>query len=58
MNSDDPLIQQKAVLDTEKKLLQMEKDQEEDGCRTTLNKTTISPPQAPEVLLSSTEVYK
>ncbi|XP_052044359.1 tetratricopeptide repeat protein 12 isoform X2 [Apodemus sylvaticus] len=48
MNSNDPFIQQKAVLDTEKKLLQMEREQEEDGCRTTLNKTMISPPQAPE----------
>uniref|UniRef100_F7FHS8 Tetratricopeptide repeat domain 12 n=1 Tax=Rattus norvegicus TaxID=10116 RepID=F7FHS8_RAT len=48
MNSDDPFIQQKAVLDTEKKLLLMEREQEEDGCRTTLNKTMISPPQAPE----------
>ncbi|XP_076781212.1 tetratricopeptide repeat protein 12 [Arvicanthis niloticus] len=48
MNSDDPFIQQKAVLDTEKKLQLMEKEQEEDGCRTTLNKTMISPPKAPE----------
>nr|XP_042136819.1 tetratricopeptide repeat protein 12 [Peromyscus maniculatus bairdii]XP_042136820.1 tetratricopeptide repeat protein 12 [Peromyscus maniculatus bairdii]XP_042136822.1 tetratricopeptide repeat protein 12 [Peromyscus maniculatus bairdii] len=48
MNSDDPIIQQKAVLETEKRLLLMERDPEEDGCRTTLNKTTISPPQAPE----------
>ncbi|XP_028639583.1 tetratricopeptide repeat protein 12 isoform X2 [Grammomys surdaster] len=48
MNSDDPFIQQKAVLDTEKKLLLMEREQEEDGCRTTLNKTMISPPKAAE----------
>ncbi|XP_013201641.1 tetratricopeptide repeat protein 12 [Microtus ochrogaster] len=48
MNSDDPVIQQKAVLETEKKLQLMERDQEEDGCRTTLNKTMISPPRAPE----------
>nr|XP_051705204.1 tetratricopeptide repeat protein 12 isoform X2 [Oryctolagus cuniculus]XP_051705206.1 tetratricopeptide repeat protein 12 isoform X2 [Oryctolagus cuniculus] len=48
MNSDDPAVQQKAVLETEKRLLLMEgAREEEDGCRTTLNKTTISPPQAP-----------
>ncbi|XP_008063891.1 tetratricopeptide repeat protein 12 isoform X2 [Carlito syrichta] len=46
MNSDDPVVQQKAVLKTEKKLLLMEEDQEDDECRTTLNKTMISPPQA------------
>nr|XP_039327224.1 tetratricopeptide repeat protein 12 isoform X2 [Saimiri boliviensis boliviensis] len=45
MNSDDPVVQQKAVLETEKRLLLMEEDQEEDDCRTTLNKTVISPPQ-------------
>ncbi|EDL25725.1 tetratricopeptide repeat domain 12, isoform CRA_a, partial [Mus musculus] len=55
MNSDDPFIQQKAVLDSEKKLLLMEREQEEDGCRTTLNKTMISPPQTPEVSLSAME---
>ncbi|XP_055478119.1 tetratricopeptide repeat protein 12 [Psammomys obesus] len=48
MNSDDPTIQQKAVLETEKRILLMERDQEEEGCRTTLNKTMISPPKAPE----------
>ncbi|KAK2510187.1 hypothetical protein MC885_004901, partial [Smutsia gigantea] len=47
MNSDDPVIQQKAVLETEKRLLSAEDVREEDGCRTTLNKTVISPPQAP-----------
>ncbi|XP_022368922.1 tetratricopeptide repeat protein 12 isoform X3 [Enhydra lutris kenyoni] len=47
MNSDDPLVQQKAILETEKRLLFTEEVQEEDGCRTTLNKTMISPPQAP-----------
>ncbi|XP_032212519.1 tetratricopeptide repeat protein 12 isoform X3 [Mustela erminea] len=47
MNSDDPLVQQKAILETEKRLLFTEEVQEEDGCRTTLNKTTISPLQAP-----------
>lgn len=46
MNSDDPVAQEKAVLKTEKRLLLTEEDQEEDGCRTTLNKTMISPPQA------------
>ncbi|XP_062950465.1 tetratricopeptide repeat protein 12 [Cynocephalus volans] len=48
MNSDDPVVQQKAVLETEKRLLLMEEDEEEDECRTTSNKTMISPPQAPE----------
>uniref|UniRef100_A0A8C9AM48 Tetratricopeptide repeat protein 12 n=1 Tax=Prolemur simus TaxID=1328070 RepID=A0A8C9AM48_PROSS len=47
MNSDDPVVQQKAVLKTEKRLQLMEEDQEVDECRTTLNKTVISPPQAP-----------
>ncbi|XP_037019038.2 tetratricopeptide repeat protein 12 [Artibeus jamaicensis] len=47
MNSDDPVIQEKAILKTEKRLLLTEEDQEEDGCKTTLNKTMISPPQAP-----------
>ncbi|XP_004416424.1 PREDICTED: tetratricopeptide repeat protein 12 [Odobenus rosmarus divergens] len=47
MNSDDPLVQQKAILETEKRLLFTEEVQEEDGCRTTLNKTMISPPRAP-----------
>ncbi|XP_015445573.1 tetratricopeptide repeat protein 12 isoform X2 [Pteropus alecto] len=46
MNSDDPVAQEKAVLKTEKRLLLTEEYQEEDGCRTTLNKTMISPPQA------------
>ncbi|XP_047375226.1 tetratricopeptide repeat protein 12 [Sciurus carolinensis] len=64
MNSDDPVVQQKAVLETEKRLLLMEEHREEDGCRTTLNKTTISPPQAlaenadelsPEAFLASVE---
>lgn len=59
MNSDDPLVQQKAILETEKRLLFTEEVQEEDGCRTTLNKTMISPPQAPtEVSFSITEFYK
>lgn len=47
MNSDDPVVQEKAILKTEKRLLLTEEDQEEDGCRTALNKTMISPPQAP-----------
>ncbi|XP_023613693.1 tetratricopeptide repeat protein 12 isoform X1 [Myotis lucifugus] len=47
MNSDDPVVQEKAIFKTEKRLLVTEEDQDEDGCRTTLNKTTISPPQAP-----------
>ncbi|KAG8518989.1 Tetratricopeptide repeat protein 12 [Galemys pyrenaicus] len=46
MNSDDPLVQQKAILETEKRLLFAEDVQDEDGCKTTLNKTLISPPQA------------
>ncbi|XP_045412520.1 tetratricopeptide repeat protein 12 isoform X2 [Lemur catta] len=47
MNSDDPVVQQKAVLETEKRLQLVEEDQEVDECWTTLNKTVISPPQAP-----------
>ncbi|KAM5246751.1 tetratricopeptide repeat protein 12 isoform 2-T2 [Ctenodactylus gundi] len=47
MNSDDPIIQQKAAVETEKKLLLLKEGQEKDECRTTLNKTMISPPQAP-----------
>nr|XP_058924278.1 tetratricopeptide repeat protein 12 [Kogia breviceps] len=47
MNSDDPVVQEKAVLETEKRLQFTEEDQEEDKCRTTVNKTMISPPQAP-----------
>ncbi|XP_006773581.1 PREDICTED: tetratricopeptide repeat protein 12 [Myotis davidii] len=47
MNSEDPGVQEKAILKTERRLLVTEEDQDEDGCRTTLNKTTISPPQAP-----------
>uniref|UniRef100_A0A8C0JYK7 Tetratricopeptide repeat domain 12 n=1 Tax=Canis lupus dingo TaxID=286419 RepID=A0A8C0JYK7_CANLU len=42
MNSDDPRIQQKAILETEQRLLYTEEVPEEDGCRTTLNKTTIN----------------
>lgn len=59
MNSDDPVVQQRAVLETEKRLLFTEEVQEEDGCRTTLNKTMISPPQAsPEVSFSILELDK
>ncbi|XP_077636652.1 tetratricopeptide repeat protein 12 isoform X1 [Crocuta crocuta] len=47
MNSDDPVVQERAVLETEKRLLFTEEVREEDGCRTTLSKTVISPPQAP-----------
>ncbi|XP_068411927.1 tetratricopeptide repeat protein 12 isoform X4 [Eschrichtius robustus] len=47
MNSDDPVVRDKAVLETEKRLQFTEEDQEEDECRTTVNKTMISPPQAP-----------
>ncbi|XP_010981592.3 tetratricopeptide repeat protein 12 [Camelus dromedarius] len=47
MNSDDPVVREKAVLETEKRLQFTEGDQEEDECRTTINKTRISPPQAP-----------
>ncbi|XP_029064794.1 tetratricopeptide repeat protein 12 isoform X6 [Monodon monoceros] len=46
MNSDDPVVQEKAVLETEKRLKFTEEDQEEDECRTTVNKTMISPPRA------------
>ncbi|KAI4537797.1 hypothetical protein MG293_012660 [Ovis ammon polii] len=47
MNSDDPVVREKAVLETEKRLQFTEGDQVEDECRTTVNKTMISPPQAP-----------
>ncbi|XP_072809840.1 tetratricopeptide repeat protein 12 isoform X3 [Vicugna pacos] len=47
MNSDDPVVREKAVLETEKRLQFTEENQEEDECRTTVNKTRISPPQAP-----------
>lgn len=59
MNSDDPVVQQNAVLETEKRLLLMEEDQEEDEWRTTLNKTVISPPQtAVKVSFSIEKLYK
>uniref|UniRef100_A0A452TBM7 Tetratricopeptide repeat domain 12 n=1 Tax=Ursus maritimus TaxID=29073 RepID=A0A452TBM7_URSMA len=59
MNSDDPLVQQKAVLETEKRLRFTEEVREEDGCWTTLNKTVISPPQAStKVSFSITELHK
>lgn len=59
MNSDDPLVQQKAVLETEERLRFTEEVREEDGCRTTLNKTVISPPQAStKVSFSITELHK
>uniref|UniRef100_A0A8C2P4P5 Tetratricopeptide repeat domain 12 n=1 Tax=Capra hircus TaxID=9925 RepID=A0A8C2P4P5_CAPHI len=45
MNSDDPVVREKAVLETEKRLQFTEGDQVEDECRTTVNKTMISPPQ-------------
>ncbi|XP_076969021.1 tetratricopeptide repeat protein 12 isoform X2 [Tamandua tetradactyla] len=47
MNSDDPAVQEKAVLETEKRLLLTEEDNDEDECRTTLDKTMISPSPAP-----------
>lgn len=47
MNSDDPVVREKAVLETEKRLQFTEGGREEDECRTTMNKTVISPPQAP-----------
>ncbi|XP_004604756.2 tetratricopeptide repeat protein 12 [Sorex araneus] len=47
MNSKDPIIQQKAIQETEKRLQFAEEVPEEDGCRTILNKTMISPAQAP-----------
>lgn len=60
MNSDDLAVQQKAFVETEKRLLHMkEEEEEEDGCRTALNKTMISPPQAPtEVSLFVRQLYK
>ncbi|XP_060036032.1 tetratricopeptide repeat protein 12 isoform X2 [Erinaceus europaeus] len=47
MNSADPAVQQKAVLETEKRLALAEVVHNEDECRTALNKTMISPAQAP-----------
>ncbi|XP_048199828.1 tetratricopeptide repeat protein 12 [Perognathus longimembris pacificus] len=65
MNSDDPAVQQKAVLETEKRLLLMEEDSGEgEECRITSDKTLISPPEAsmqnedginPEAFLASIE---
>ncbi|XP_043851129.1 tetratricopeptide repeat protein 12 isoform X3 [Dromiciops gliroides] len=46
LNSDDLDVCERAMGEAEKKL-QLLKDEEEDECRTTLNKTTISPPQVP-----------
>ncbi|XP_012865011.1 PREDICTED: tetratricopeptide repeat protein 12 isoform X1 [Dipodomys ordii] len=50
MNSDDPEVQQKAVLETERHLQLLEGDleEEEDACRIAMDKTLISPPQAPK----------
>ncbi|XP_057551520.1 tetratricopeptide repeat protein 12 isoform X2 [Hippopotamus amphibius kiboko] len=47
MNSDDPVVREKAVLETEKRLQFTEEDREEDECRTTMDKTMISLPQSP-----------
>lgn len=47
MNSDDPEVQEAAVLKTEKRLLGAEGEPEGGGCRITRDKTVISPPQAP-----------
>ncbi|XP_049634636.1 tetratricopeptide repeat protein 12 isoform X2 [Suncus etruscus] len=47
MNSENPIIQQKAIQETEKRLQFAMETQEEDGCRTTVNKTMISPAKAP-----------
>lgn len=47
MNSEDPVVQEKAILKTEKRLLLTGEDQDKDRCRTTVDKTMISPAQAP-----------
>ncbi|XP_036603692.1 tetratricopeptide repeat protein 12 [Trichosurus vulpecula] len=46
LNSDDLSVRERAMHEAEKRLKLLE-DQEEDECRTTLNKTMISPPQVP-----------
>uniref|UniRef100_A0A8C3YPK8 Tetratricopeptide repeat domain 12 n=1 Tax=Catagonus wagneri TaxID=51154 RepID=A0A8C3YPK8_9CETA len=46
MNSDDPVVWEKAVLESEKRLQSTEQDQEEDECRTAVSKAATSPPQA------------
>ncbi|XP_072467179.1 tetratricopeptide repeat protein 12 isoform X2 [Notamacropus eugenii] len=46
LNSDDLSVCERAMDEAEKRL-QLLEDQEEDECRTTLNKTVISPPQVP-----------
>ncbi|XP_068936898.1 tetratricopeptide repeat protein 12 isoform X2 [Petaurus breviceps papuanus] len=46
LNSDDLSVCERAMSEAEKKLQFLE-DEEEDECRTTLNKTMISPPQVP-----------
>ncbi|XP_051842949.1 tetratricopeptide repeat protein 12 isoform X1 [Antechinus flavipes] len=46
LNSDDFDVCERAMDEAEKRL-QFQEDQEEDECRTTLNKTMISPPQVP-----------
>ncbi|XP_037697409.1 tetratricopeptide repeat protein 12 isoform X2 [Choloepus didactylus] len=53
MNSDDPAVQQKAVLETERRLLLTEKDQDEDSCRTALDKTLINPPKSTDEINSA-----
>ncbi|XP_074072797.1 tetratricopeptide repeat protein 12 isoform X2 [Macrotis lagotis] len=46
LNSEDFDVRQRAMDEAEKKV-QLLEDQEQDECRTTLNKTMISPPQVP-----------
>uniref|UniRef100_A0A5F8GDL4 Uncharacterized protein n=1 Tax=Monodelphis domestica TaxID=13616 RepID=A0A5F8GDL4_MONDO len=46
LSSDDIAVRDRAMTEAENRL-QVPKDQEEEECRTILNKTVISPPQAP-----------
>lgn len=47
MSSEDPAVRESAVLRTEKRLLLAEGEQDEDRCRTALDRTVISPARAP-----------
>lgn len=46
MNSQDPAVRASAVLRTEQRLLSTE-EQDEDRCRTALDRTVVSPAHAP-----------
>ncbi|XP_074160328.1 tetratricopeptide repeat protein 12 isoform X2 [Sminthopsis crassicaudata] len=56
LNSDDFSVSERAMDEAEKRL-KLQEDQEEDGCRTTLNKTMISPPQVPTENVDDTDGF-